>query len=188
MIVLLLFWFGFANAFLRGSNVHEDIRPFLGTWNVLYSRIGNDVKKKPNCEKIYYYMDDSLQFRYLHSKKTDTHIWHTHYGNIHLDQNDQNQLNIKDIWRMGESVQVRNEGMNEKRPFFQKILYMDEKKHFMITSDEKFDKFHILTRPQDMVSYTNREGMMYLNIILEQEGMGSLEDFHQIDHSYCYSN
>lgn len=177
--LIALFWIGIVHAIsLRGSNVHQDLRPFLGTWNVLYTNTGN--KQTPHCEMIYYYIDDSLQFRYFHTKMIENHGWHDHKGYIHLDSLEGTQLNTKGNWMiLGKD--------HDHDSFSQRILYMDSKRRFMITSDEKREKFHILTRPTQLERYTQSDGITELNAILRNSGIGKLEDFHQENHSFCYS-
>lgn len=185
-----LLWIGIVHAIsLRGSHgtlsqaptgkagmhVHQDLKPFLGTWNVLYTNTGS-----PHCEKIYYYIDDSLQFRYFHGKMMEDHSWHEHKGYIHLDSLEGTQLNTKGNWLiLGKD--------RDHDSFSQRILHMDSKRRFMITSDEKREKFHILTRPTQLERYTQSEGITELNAILRNSGIGKLEDFHQENHSFCYS-
>lgn len=171
--------------YLRGSKVHEDIRPFLGPWNVLYTNTGN--KKVLNCEKIYYYVDDSIQFRYIHSKMVENKewnsnikMWHEHHGYIHVDLLEGNQLNVKGNWKISEKDE------DNKDSFLQRILYMDSNRRFMMTSDEKMEKFHILTRPTYLEYYTKSDGIEELNTVLRDVGIGKLQDFHQENHSFCY--
>lgn len=188
---IALIWIGIVHAIsLRGSHgtlsqaptgkaamhVHEDLKPFLGTWNVLYTNTGN--KKSPNCENIYYYIDDSLQFRYFHSKMIENN-WHEHKGYIHLDSLEGTQLNTKGNWKISEKD-------HHQDTFSQRILYMDSDRRFMVTSDEKQEKFHILTRPSQLKRYTQSDGITELNTILRNSGIVKLEDFHQENHSFCY--
>ena len=174
-----LLWIGIVHAIsLRGSHVHDDLKPFLGTWNVLYTNTGN--KKSPNCEKIYYYVDDSFQFRYFHSKMMENQEWHEHYGYIHLDSVGEMQLNTKGNWQISGKD-------HHKDTFSQRILHIDSKMRFMVTTDEKREKFHILTRPTQLERYTKSDGIKELNTILRNSGIGKLEDFHQENHSFCYS-
>jgi len=63
---------------------------------------------------------------------------------------------------------------------------MNSKDGIMITSDEKREKFHILTRPHLMKTYTQTEGITELNSILRNENIGKLQDFYQENHSFCY--
>ncbi len=175
----ILLWITPVLGYLRGNKIHPDLKPFLGTWNVLYTKT-RIHQKNPNCEKIYYFVDDSLQFRYKHSKMIENQEWKEYEGYIHLSTFYEKRLHINGDWQ-----RVKSMGSMEY-PFFQHILYMNSKDGIMITSDEKREKFHILTRPHLIKTYTQTEGIKELNSILRNENIGKLQDFYQENHSFCY--
>jgi hypothetical protein len=134
----------------------------------------------PNCEKIYYFIDDSFQFRYKHSKWIENEEWKEYEGYIHLSTYYENRLNTIGDWMMIKNIE------NMTYPFFQYVLYMDLKNRFMITSNENREKFHILTRPHLIKTFSQMEGITELNMILRKESIGKLEDFYQENHTFCH--
>ncbi len=158
--------------FLRGnknpdSNIFK-ITDFLGTWNVVYRNIQNKkVTFAPlpskNCESVHYSVDDSLQITFEHLKRdTNNILIREKKGVIHIEEMNKGLKK----WKV----------MEGETPFIQNIIYFDEKnKKWMITSDEKMRKIHVLARQN---YHINTEELSH---VLTLKNLGNLTTFEKID-------
>ena len=186
IITLLLFTFGYCS-YLRGNNniktfFHDNMSEFLGDWYVKYSNIHKINDYSGRCEKVYYYLDDNLQFKFKYEKwKHQEKIEKS--GNIHLQFPKKMTWNItNDIHSIKSSSAFDevNNPLEEDETFLQNIIYIDNKNKYMITGDGLKNKIHVLVRDYSMEFNKNE-----FQNVLKEHSLGSIEYFYEIPHDFC---